>query len=165
MVRSPHSVTSPKLAWIAGLCLLLCALAPAAARAQSAGDEQYADPLAGQQQQPGSGSQGNGSGSQGNGSGSQGSSGSSGQGSTGQGSAATAPRSQGSAARPSGEAQSAADRSGQLPRTGLDVAPLALMGIAMLLSGLLLLWRLGPAPRGRRQDPIVLFDGTLPPLR
>ena len=111
---------------IATLIALAClALAPATALAQSAGDEQYQDPLAPspgsqqqqqQQQQPQRG-------------GSAPATPSSGQ----QGSAAgSAPQSQ--PAQQAGPGSS----SGQLPHTGVDAWALALMGAALLATGLAL---------------------------
>jgi hypothetical protein len=122
---------------------------PAAALAQSAGDEQYADPLAGQQQaKPDAPA----------------SSGDSG-GNAGTGTPAATPQSTPAAARTAATPTTASTPSNQLPRTGLDVAPLVATGIPLLAAGLGLLWLLGPAQRRRRREPTVLFDGTLPPLR
>jgi LPXTG-motif cell wall-anchored protein len=111
------------------LAVTVCALAlPASALAQSAGDNQYQDPLAG----PNSG-----------GSGSSGSSGSSGGGSSG--SSAPAP-SQGSSGS-SGTAGSSASSAGTagsgtnaqaLPRTGGHPEALALAGLVLLGGGLAL---------------------------
>ena len=93
--------------------LALCVL-PAAAVAQGAGDEQYADPFGevdrpdrSQQSQDGTDTQ------------------------------------QNSAPSPTAEpvvgdttvAQSSAATASQLPRTGLEIVPIALLGVAMLLAG------------------------------
>ena len=56
MLRSSSPRVLPRAAWLVGLALAVAILAPTAALAQSAGDEQYADPLAGQDQ--GSGNSG-----------------------------------------------------------------------------------------------------------
>lgn len=133
----------------------MAVLAPTAAVAQSAGDEQYADPLAGQDQ-----------GSNNSGSGSQGGSGADGQGSDGEDSTGTPVQAQDDAPQATANsAQAAGGQSKDLPRTGLDVAPLIAIGAALLTTGLVLHLALGPARRRRRGDPVVLFDGTLPPLR
>jgi LPXTG-motif cell wall-anchored protein len=105
-------------------------IAPAAATAQSAGDEQYADPLGNTQ----GGGGGNG------GSGNQGNSGST-QGSGTSGSGTTAP-SQGSTA-PGTTSQAPSTGSGAtLPRTGADAGLLALAGALMLGTGLAMRRRL-----------------------
>jgi LPXTG-motif cell wall-anchored protein len=105
-----------KLAALLATVFLL--VAPGVAAAQSAGDEQYSDPLAG-----GNSSQGSSSGSGSSSSGSS-SSGSSSSGSTSQ-------------AQPSTQAQSSSGHSSQLARTGFEVGiPLA-AGAALLGAGLL----------------------------
>jgi hypothetical protein len=114
------------------LLLAVAVLAlPASSFAQSAGDDQYQDPLAGQ----GGGSGGGGSTGGGGG----------GHGTTGSGSSAptTAPAAStpsGSGATASGTQPAAATgagtANGQLPRTGFDVIITIELGLAMLLSGL-----------------------------
>src|SRR4051812_39447572 len=102
---------------------------PATSLAQSAGDDQYSDPLAG----------GNGGGTSGhitNTSGG-GSSGGSGGGSTSSGTPTTVPTasSAGTGTPTTGEAASGTPQ-GQLPRTGFDVIVSFELGLAMLLAGL-----------------------------
>ena len=103
---------------------LAVALAPAAARAQDgAGDEQYTDPLAGQSQpkpkpkptqvQPVPHQQ---LPSQ----------------------QQAAPQTTTPAPAPASSAQHPAASSGELPRTGFDVIPVALVGLALVLAGLVL---------------------------
>jgi LPXTG-motif cell wall-anchored protein len=101
---------------------------PSAALAQSAGDQQYADPLA---DTPSKGDSGSGnSGSQGN----SGNSGSGTQGTTGSGTTATP-----SQAAPGTPAQPGAAAQGQaLPRTGSDGALLLAAGAILLGSGMLI---------------------------
>ena len=112
------------------LVLALAALAfPAASLAQSAGDDQYQDPLAGQ---PSGGNSGN-SGSTGN-SGSSGSSGSTG---TGTAPAPTTPSTtSGGSEGTAPQAGAAASPSGELPRTGFDVVLTIEIGLALLLTGI-----------------------------
>jgi LPXTG-motif cell wall-anchored protein len=99
-----------KLAALLATVFLL--VAPGVAAAQSAGDEQYSDPLAG-------------------GNSSQGSSSGSGSSSSGSSSSST------SQAQPSTQAQSSSGHSSQLARTGFEVGiPLA-AGAALLGAGLL----------------------------
>ena len=108
---------------------------PSAALAQSAGDQQYADPLADTPSQDDSGS-GN-SGSQGN----SGNSGSGTQGNSGSGTTATP-----SQAAPDTSAQPGAAAQGQaLPRTGGDSALLLAAGAILLGSGMLI--RVGATAR------------------
>ena len=129
--------------------------APTAALAQSAGDQQYADPLAGQDgaDAPSAG-----------GAGQLGLDGQGGRRRGGNDPGTTAP--QATAAQPTAStAQSASGQADALPRTGLDVAPLIALGAALLTAGLLLHLVVGPPRRRRPGDPVVLFDGTLPPLR
>jgi hypothetical protein len=92
--------------------------APSVALAQSAGDNQYQDPL------PSSGS-GNGS----SGSGSSGHSGSSGGGST------AAPRAATPAPQPTGTTRASAAPANELPRTGGEPLLVAVVGSALLLAG------------------------------
>jgi hypothetical protein len=92
---------------------------PASALAQSAGDDQYQDPLAGQTGNGGKGSTG-----------STGSTGSSG----------SAPSTPAPAAAPATtttpQASAAQSGTAQLPRTGFDVIISFELGLAMLLSGI-----------------------------
>lgn len=128
---------SAKNSLTALLASTVLVVTPASALAQSAGDQQYADPLADTPSQKDSGS-GN-SGAQGNSpsSGSQGSAGSTSSGSSGSAQSQAAP------AQPT-TGQSA----GQLPRTGTDGALLLAGGAVLLGSGMLL--RLGVTAR---RDP------------
>jgi hypothetical protein len=116
------------------LALAVLAL-PASSFAQSAGDDQYQDPLAGQ-----GGSSGGGGGSTGGGSTGGGSTGSSGstRGSSTPTTTASVPSSANTTASgtQSGAATGAQTASGQLPRTGFDVIITIELGVAMLLSGL-----------------------------
>jgi LPXTG-motif cell wall-anchored protein len=116
----------------APLAALILAAVPAAAFAQNAGDEQYADPF-GNSSQSGGGSSGSGS------SGSSGSTGTTGA--TGSNSGVAAAQQQGTPSA-TGAAGTAAGQStassGQLPRTGLDVGIVAAVGAALLLGGLAL---------------------------
>ena len=106
---------------------------PATSLAQSAGDDQYSDPLAG----------GNGGGTSGHitntsgGGGGGGSSSGSGGGSTSSGTPTTVPtaNSTGTGTPTTGEAASGTPP-GQLPRTGFDVIVSFELGLAMLLAGL-----------------------------
>ena len=114
----------------AALVAALVTLAlPATSLAQSAGDDQYSDPLAN--------GGGNTSGHVTSTSGGGGGSGSSGGGSTSSGAPSTVPTasSAGSATPTTGEAASGTPK-GQLPRTGFDVIVSFELGLAMLLSGL-----------------------------
>jgi LPXTG-motif cell wall-anchored protein len=120
----------------AAAAVLAVAFAPGAAVAQSgAGDEQYSDPFSEapapkpkpqqaptQQATPsaGSGSSGAASGSSGAASGSQATTGGS-----------------------SGAASGSSTAGGELPRTGLDLAPLVVLGLALVGAGLLLRRRTG----------------------
>jgi hypothetical protein len=98
---------------------------PASSLAQSAGDDQYQDPLAGQ---PSGGGHSGGGGSSGS-TGSTGSTGSS-------GSAPVTPApSAGTSAATTPQATAAQSSSGQLPRTGFDVILTIELGLAMLLTG------------------------------
>jgi hypothetical protein len=108
------------------LVLALAALAfPATSLAQSAGDDQYQDPLAGQP------------------SGGDTSSGNSGSGNSGSGSPSTSPSTPSTAPSTSGgsegtspQASAAASSSGELPRTGFDVVLTIELGLALLLTGI-----------------------------
>jgi LPXTG-motif cell wall-anchored protein len=113
-------------AWI---CLLLIGAAtmalPAATFAQSAGDDQYQDPLGG----------GNGSGSSG------------GSGNSGGGGGSTSPGSSGTAGESAQSAQAhgtASGQSNQLPRTGVPAGVLALSGATLLGAGVVLRRRVSP---------------------
>lgn len=112
----PRSRTFALLLAIAMLAL------PASSLAQSAGDDQYQDPLAGQPS--GGGGGGN--------TGSTGSSGGSGGGSA----PATPSTTAGGAEGSSPQASAAQNGSGQLPRTGFDVIITIELGLALLLTGL-----------------------------
>jgi hypothetical protein len=114
------------------LAAVLASLAsPAAALAQSAGDDQYVDPLGGGQ--TGSGSQGSGSGSQG--------SGSSGSGSG----SAPAPVQSAAPAQATAAPAASAQPTG-LARTGIDLRLVAALGAVLLAAGLVL--RRGAHGRG-----------------
>lgn len=116
---------------------MLALALPASAWAQSAGDNQYQDPFA--NGSPSAGSRG------GSGSASQ----ADGSGQTTSGGLQTAGGGSGSSSSTSGATASTA-ASGELPRTGLDVAPIAALGLTFLLAGLLL--RLLSAPRAPRPN-------------
>jgi glucan endo-1,3-beta-D-glucosidase len=108
---------------------------PATSLAQSAGDNQYQDPLAGQGGS--SGSSGHHSGSSGSGSGGSGSTGSTGSSAPAAAPATATPTSSagtGTSADPT--ASGAQTSNGQLPRTGFDVILTVELGLAMLLAGL-----------------------------
>jgi hypothetical protein len=109
------------------VALLVGVALPAAAIAQSAGEDQYTDPL----QSGGSGSSGGGGGSSGGGSGSGG----------GGGSGGNAPATQSQAntnTAPTQATPAQADDSGGLPRTGFPVAVLVGAGLILLSGGLAL---------------------------
>lgn len=129
--------------------LAIAVLAPSAALAQSAGDEQYADPLANQQppQQrapstPKSNAGSGNSGSDNSGSTNAGA-GNAGSGSSGSDLADSTPSSGVAAATPPVDAakSSQAGSSGELPRTGSET-PLLLvvLGAMMVLTGTLVRW-------------------------
>jgi LPXTG-motif cell wall-anchored protein len=102
---------------------LAVALAPAAARAQDgAGDQQYTDPFAGQSQpkpkpKPTAPAQ---------------------QAQPSQQQAAPQTTTPAPAPAPAAAAQQPAAASRELPRTGFDVVPVALVGVALVLAGLAL---------------------------
>jgi hypothetical protein len=115
---------------------------PATSLAQSAGDDQYQDPLA----NSGGGTRGHITNTTGGGSSSSGSAGSSSSSGSGGGSGSSAPSTSsnvptagstsGATTTPTtGEAASGTPK-GQLPRTGFDVIVSFELGIAMLLAGL-----------------------------
>jgi hypothetical protein len=120
-------LSSRTAALVAALAMLVL---PATSLAQSAGDDQYQDPLAGKG--------GSTSGHITNTTGGGGSSGSGG-GSTSSGTPTTVPTASssgtGTATPTTGEAASGTPK-GQLPRTGFDVIVSFELGLAMLLSGL-----------------------------
>ncbi len=120
---------------------------PAAALAQSAGDEQYVDPLGGGQTTGGGSQQGSGGGSSGSGGGtSQGSSGGS-TGSSGGSVSSGAPAAPVTSPTTAAATGTAAASPAELARTGLDVRVVAALGGILLLAGGLALRR----PRhGRR---------------
>lgn len=151
MLRSrPLRILHPiRALLVATLLSAIACFSPAAALAQSAGDEQYRDPLAGDTgggNNPGSGS------NSGAGSGSGSNIGAS------AGTPATAQQTSQSTTTqaPAGSASSAgASASGQLPRTGSDATlPLVGLGLVMLASGLVLHRKTLPA---RRAQGIYLF--------
>jgi LPXTG-motif cell wall-anchored protein len=122
-VASPGVPAPRRIAAVA--VSLAVALVPAAARAQDgAGDEQYTDPFAGQSQpkpkakpkpttvQPVPHQQ--------------------------LPSKQTTPQPATSAQQPAASAQQPAASRGELPRTGFDVVPVALVGVALVLAGLAL---------------------------
>ena len=111
--------------------LALALAAPAAAMAQSAGDEQYVDPLGGQTTQGSGGSSGSSQGS--SGSTSQGSSPSTSQSS---GSSSPAPATATPAPAPAAGGSSAAPTT--LAHTGADLRLLAGLGLLLLAGGLAL---------------------------
>lgn len=138
MGRLARMPTTRRLAAIVLAALLALAPVPAGALAQSAGDEQYADPFAGQGS--GSGKSGSGGGGSGSTSGSSGSStsGSSGSSSPSSGVAGSSSQSPGSSSA-SGSASgtaSATAQAQQLPRTGLDLRLVAGAGVVLLIAGL-----------------------------
>jgi hypothetical protein len=130
-------------------CLTLAL--PAAAAAQSAGDQQYSDPFAGQTPSGGNGGTGGG------GSGGGGSAG--GQGGDGTASPSPGPAAQAGQQGSSSSGSQAVDASpgDTLPHTGLPVAILALLGGAFLLGGGVL--RRGSAPL--QLAPSYLQGGAL----
>jgi hypothetical protein len=117
----------------AALVAALATLAlPASSLAQSAGDDQYSDPLAGGSTGGHiSNTNGGGGGSSGSGSGSS----SSGTPSTTSNVPTANSAGTGTATPTTGEAASGTPK-GQLPRTGLDVIVSFELGLAMLLTGL-----------------------------
>ena len=117
---------------VAVLVSLAMLALPASSLAQSAGDDQYSDPLAGN----GGSTSGNVTNTSG---GSGGGSSGSGGGSTSSGTPTTVPTANttgtGTATPTTGEAASGTP-AGQLPRTGFDVIVSFELGLAMLLAGL-----------------------------
>ena len=107
----------------ASIASALLLAVPAPALAQSAGDDQYADPI--EQPAPPSDT-----------SGTSGGSGGSGGGDTGSGSGvAPSTPAQPSAPADPGAATAVTTAGGELPRTGADIALLCLVGAAFLLGG------------------------------
>lgn len=111
---------------LALVALLVAVALPAAAIAQSAGEDQYTDPL-----------QGGGSGSSGGGSGGSGGGGSGGGGGGGGDAPAQSAQSETTPA-PTQATPAQADDSGELPRTGFPVAVLLGAGLILLAGGLAL---------------------------
>lgn len=134
MLRIPRTVPSlprPTVLLVSGL-LALGTAAPALA--QSAGDEQYSDPLAGQSSpKP---SQSSKSSSPSLTPAPQGSSAGSGSSGSGAGSAAPAPTPAPAPSSPSAAAPAASSSARQLPRTGFDTMTVAALGGALLLLGI-----------------------------
>ena len=126
----------------APLAALILTLSPAAALAQSAGDQQYADPFGNNEQnQSGGGSSGGGGGGGSSGGGqSQGAPSSGVAGAQAQGTTGTATSS-------STTGTTAQSPSGQLPSTGLDAGLVAALGAVLLLAGLALRRRTADARR------------------
>jgi hypothetical protein len=106
---------------------LVAVALPAAAIAQSAGEDQYTDPL-----------QGGGSGSSGGGGGSSGSGSGGGGGAGGGGNAPTTQQQTETNTAPAQATPAQADDSGGLPRTGFPVAVLVGAGLILLSGGLAL---------------------------
>jgi LPXTG-motif cell wall-anchored protein len=129
---------------VAPLAALILTLSPAAALAQSAGDQQYADPFGNNEQnESGGGSSGGGGGSGGSSGGGQSQSAPSTSGVAG----AQAQGTTGTATSSSSTATTAQSQSGQLPRTGLDAGLVAALGAVLLLAGLALRRRTDDARR------------------
>ena len=124
--------------------LLVLAGAPAVAAAQSAGDDQYVDPFAGQD----AGGSGGSSGSSGSSGGQSGSSPSSSAPSSSAPSA-SAPSSSATAPTASSAPATTAPVSTQLPYTGTGTALRALLGAVLLLAGVALRLRVPDVPRRR----------------
>jgi hypothetical protein len=100
---------------LAVLAALLTLAMPASSLAQSAGDDQYSDPLKGQPNGGGGGSTGGDS--------------------SGGGSTPSAPTSGAGTDGTAPEASAAQSSNGELPRTGFDVVLTIELGIALLLTG------------------------------
>ena len=152
MFAPPRFALRTRAIWLLGLVMIAGALVPTVSLAQSAGDQQYADPLA-QQEQPSSPAPN--SGSQGN----------SGSGNSGAGTTPSAQQAPTAATQQDANTDAAqtSPSGAQLPRTGLDVTPIAIGGAALFSAGLLLFWLVGPGRRRRRREPIVLFHRPPPP--
>jgi hypothetical protein len=117
---------------LAALLVALALLAPASAFAQSAGDEQYADPFGDGQSQSGSQGSSNDQGS------------SSGGGTTTAQAAPTATPAPAQAPAPTATTAQAAPAAPQLPRTGGDPITPAVAGFWLLLGGVALRARVRP---------------------
>lgn len=111
------------------LSLIVALAAPASGMAQGAGDQQYADPLAGDD---GGGGGGGNSGSGGNPGAGSDSGGSSGSGSS---APSTSGQSQDTAPTPQADTTAAPQSSSELPRTGYPAWLAALAGGVLLASG------------------------------
>jgi len=123
--------------------LLVLAGAPAVAAAQSAGDDQYVDPFAGQDAGGGGGSSGGQSGS------SPSSSAPSASAPSASAPSASAPSSSATAPAASPAPATTAPVSTQLPYTGTATALRALLGAVLLLAGVALRLRVPDVPRRR----------------
>src|SRR4051794_17707198 len=111
--------------------VLVAALAlavPAKALAQGAGDDQYTDPLAGEDTGGGGSGGGGGGGSGSSGSGGGGGGGGGAEGSSGMGALSSSPPGEQAAAQ-------TATPAGQLARTGADPGLVALLGAGFVLTG------------------------------
>ncbi len=128
----------------APLAAIILTLSPTAALAQSAGDQQYADPFGNNEQNQSGGRGGGGSGGGGGG----GSGGGQGQAAPGAGGVA-ASQAQGATGTAGSPATGTAAESGrgELPRTGLDAGVVAVLGAVLLLAGLALRRRTADARR------------------
>jgi LPXTG-motif cell wall-anchored protein len=123
----------------APLAAIILTLSPAAALAQSAGDQQYADPFGNNEQNQSGGGGGGGGGAGSGGGGGQAQAAPSGSGVAAQG-ATGAPGS-------SATGTAAGSGGGELPRTGLDAGLVAGLGAVLLLAGLALRRRTADARR------------------
>ena len=123
--------------------LLVLAGAPAVAAAQSAGDDQYVDPFAGQDAGGGGGSSGGQSGS------SPSSDAPSASAPSASAPSASAPSSSATAPAASPAPATTAPVSTQLPYTGTATALRALLGAVLLLAGVALRLRVPDVPRRR----------------
>jgi len=123
--------------------LLVLAGAPAVAAAQSAGDDQYVDPFAGQDAGGGGGSSGGQSGS------SPSSSAPSSNAPSSSAPSSSAPSSSATAPAASPAPATTAPVSTQLPYTGTATALRALLGAVLLLAGVALRLRVPDVPRRR----------------
>ena len=123
--------------------LLVLAGAPAVAAAQSAGDDQYVDPFAGQDAGGGGGSSGGQSGS------SPSSSAPSASAPSSSAPSSSAPSSSATAPAASPAPATTAPVSTQLPYTGTATALRALLGAVLLLAGVALRLRVPDVPRRR----------------
>jgi LPXTG-motif cell wall-anchored protein len=123
----------------APLAAIILTMSPAAALAQSAGDQQYADPFGNNEQnQSGGGSSGGGGGG-----GSGGGQGQAAPSATG----VAATQAQGATGTSSATGSAVQSGQGELPRTGLDAGLVAVLGAGLLLAGLALRRRTADARR------------------